>query len=358
MIKTEENYDANALMAIPSLKDGASEIAIGLRTWDRPQLTDYIRENGVDAFFARGRKSFDETTSTVLDVIRPEYSSDYSKSYLKHMGEMSIKSFGVLRNIITNEMQMDEFLPVLNPHDLRYQVGNKFEMAKGVYIPAKSYERNIELIDGSDDIEKIESIPGDIIVAKPNRGSRSRDIMVGNKSYIKNELTKVDSPFIVEEKLNFTHSMPMIKGQDKNEQSKLDEANREMVNRELRIYYFGYNTWDSVVRVADKGKTDFKNDRWLYIKQDSIPYEVMEKSEQIVDYLRKTHKTDEFNIALDWVYASSESNPDPRWLIMELNAGEPQIVWHSEDAEVGERQHRKLAEQISRIAKNTSERKR
>jgi len=56
------------------------------------------------------------------------------------------------------------------------------------------------------------------------------------------------------------------------------------------------------------------------------------------------------NIAFDWAYASSASNPEPHWQIMEMNAGEAQLVTLTEDHDTGSRHHIKLATQIARIA--------
>jgi hypothetical protein len=62
---------------------------------------------------------------------------------------------------------------------------------------------------------------------------------------------------------------------------------------------------------------------------------------------------DEIHAATDSVYASSRSHPDPRWLLMEINAAEPQLVFESQQPDVSRTQTGMLADQLIRIMQHS-----
>lgn len=347
-----EQYEETALLALPAIKEGSHE-SVGVLSWNRPYLINQVRNRGVDVFVSRGSDAIDAVENTA-DIVRPHYDNEGSVE-IKHLGKRSLDSFGVVRSII-KQADTHTTTPFLNPNSIRQLGRDKHRMASEVLVPSDVYKRAIVHIEAhtpaSDMSALIGSLPGEQVVAKPTAGMRSRGVIVGTKAEVIAALQGADVSYIVEEKLNFSAALPDLKASSDEEQTRLDYANQAGVNKELRMYYFGDNVWDSVGRVAKAGERDFRGDKWLYVDLDSIPGTLIDKGNEVIASMRKlVEKRDqEFNIALDWVYASTESNPDPDWQVMEVNATEPQLVHLSQNDEVGRRQYNKLATQISRIA--------
>lgn len=348
----EKNYDAHydttALLALPRIPEGGVPER-ALSTWSRPYLINLIRKSGVDVHVSRGYNAFDEAGASVGGVIRPEYSPSGDVS-IGHIGDVSANRYGVIRSI-TKPLNIPT-VAQLNPYNLRMMARDKSAVASDILTPNQAYSRSFVRVDsGLEAPDYLAHLPNGLVVAKPIHGLRSRGVSVGSKQEVAEAVREIEVPYILEEKLDFRHPFPSIKGINEHEQARLEVANEQGVNKELRMYYFGDTDWDAVARVAQQGETDFRDDKWLYIDLDSIPTEVQEKSTAIAKTVAQKVGTGEFNIAIDWVYASTEGDPEPRWQVMELNAAEPQLIQLSEHREIGERQHEKLARQIARIAR-------
>jgi hypothetical protein len=344
-------YESTALLALPSIKEGVSE-DVGLLAWSRPFLIEQIRAQGVDVHVSRGIGALDNTGRKAKDVVRPAYDPEGNVT-MHRLGTTGLDEYGVVRNIL-RPVEIDNITNVLNPTSIRLMARNKFEMANELYVPEGVYGREFRLFDPQSSGEAIEdilqSLPGEAIVAKPNGGKKSIGVYVGDKREVAEFLKGISTPYIIEEKLDFSTPMPGVRGLDQDEQARLDEANKTGVNKELRMFYFGNGVWDGVGRIARADETDFRDDKWLQIASDSIPHELVEKGNDIISKIQEKIGTDEIHVAFDWVYASSASRPMPRWQMMELNAAEPQLVQLRQHMDVGQRQHYKLATQIVRIA--------
>lgn len=349
----QRNYDATALLALPGVKPGSTPEA-GFLSWTRPYLVREVRNLGVDVAAVRGADSLDTKHDMAYGVVSPEY-LDKNSVVLKQLGNIALSEFGVLRNIVKSA-RVEHAVPQLNPHDLRILGRDKYGVAADFLNPADAFHRVAALVrpglEPRELQEVVASIPGEIAVAKPNGGMRSEGIIVGPKSEVIEQLRDKEIDYIVEEKLDFSAVLPSVKAIDESEQRRLDAANELGVNKELRLYYFGKGVWDAVARVAQPGAVDFRDDKWLHIDLDTIPEELFKKGDDIIDRLRERVGTDEINIALDWVFASTVSHPEASWQVMEINVAEPQLVQLSEHYDVGSRQHTKLANQIARIALN------
>ena len=343
-----QNYDARALFALPPIGKGSAPEK-GLLSWDRPYLIEAVRDQGVDVEVVRGYGALDAEGAKADRIVRPEYSRDQADVAIHDIGSRALEEFGVVRSII-KAVEIDDVVPVLNPTKVRKQAKDKYNFARDYLIPAGAYHREHALLDGSTVDDQLDTLPSGLVVAKPLGGLRSRGVVVGTKQEVAEQLRDVESLYVAEEKLDFSAPLPGIRGYDEDQQARLDQANRDGVNKEVRLYYFGNDEWDSVARVARPGETDFSDDKWLYIDHDSIPNELMSKSRAIIESVAKNISTDEMNVAIDWVYASSESQPEPSWQVMEVNAAEPQLIKRSEHHEIGARQYHKMATQISRIA--------
>lgn len=348
MIEKTKEYDATALLAILKVAPG-SPPEKGLLSWSRPYLVESVRDLGVDMHTIRGADAIDTEAGFARNVSRPEYIGN-SEVTIHQLGDRALESYGVMRTIIKAQ-ETDDLVRGLNPTALRKMARNKHTAAETLLRPTGAYERESLLVEpGESSDDAIGVIGSELLVAKPAVGRMSRGVMVGKKHEIANHLSDQEVPFLVEEKIDFTAAFPQIKGADEQQQARLDEANRLGVNKELRMYYFGDNIWDSVMRVAKPGEVDFRSDEWLYIDMDTIPDEIYTMSIDVIGRIKQQIGTDEVNVALDWVYGSTASNPDPHWQVMELNIHEPQLVQEHEDMTVSRRQHTKLATQIARIA--------
>jgi hypothetical protein len=346
----EQNYDKTALLALPAIQKGSAPEK-GLLSWSRPYLIGEVRKQGVDVVTTRSVAALDAENGIAKRVVRPEYTADGDVT-IHELGVTALESFGVLRTIV-KPVDVDRFVTGLNPYEFRTYARNKNKTAADFLRPAGLYDRQFTLIDPTQPLgEQLDTLPDtiDTLVAKPNVGRLSDGVKVGDRAAIAEHLAAQQDPFIVEEKMSFAPAMPGIKAIDESEQARLDEANRLGVNKELRLYYFGQDTWDSVMRVANPGETDFQNDNWLYIDQDSIPNEVFLRAAKVIEKIREKFSYDEVHICLDFVYVSTESQPEPHWEVMEMNVAEPQLIQEKENIEIGRRQHTKLATQIARIA--------
>lgn len=348
------NYEKTALLMLPSQKEGV-EPESGLLSWSRPALIGYMRDMGVDVAVCRGIKKIDEKNSLVNDVISPEYSDDKKTVDIKNIGSVALNDFNVIRNIVKT-FEADTDTPILNPNAVRKMARDKYNIAKDVFKPLDLYNRDFVKLDIDKSESEINSvidlISGDEIVAKPVSGMRSRGVFVGNKSEVMTKLVDRQKDYIIEEKLNFNNAFPRIRAINEIEQNKLNKANAEGLNKELRMYYFGNKEWDSVVRTAPLGEKNFVSDEWINIDLETIPIDLIDKSNDVISKIQSllTERDREFHLAIDWVFADSSSNHQPTWQIMEVNAAEPQLVQLDENYEVGSRQHKKLAAQLSRIA--------
>jgi len=342
-----ETYDATALLALPQIKPGSNEQA-GLLSWSRPYLIGQIRSEGVDVNIVRGPQALHGECDHAHMVVRPEYSANTKDVVIQRVGSVSLDTYGVVRSI-AGAVSFDHAVLSLNPSELRHLAKDKFRVATEILGPLNVFGRNIVHVPSST-VPQLDSLQGDDVVAKPNGGLRSKGVEVGTKSEIEHILLSTDIPYVVEETLDFSLPLPSVKAINETEQARLDEANETGVNKEVRMFFFGNDVWDVTGRIARPGENDFRDDKWLYIDPDTVPDELLVKGREIVSCLKGVLGTDEFNIAIDWVYATSASQPDPTWRVMEINAAEPQLVQLHQNDEIGKRQHDKLANQIVRIA--------
>lgn len=348
MRSQSREFDTTALIALPAIAETAAPEK-GLLSWSRPYLIDEIRKQGVDVAVTRGVKSLDVEAGIARSVTRPEYRGKFDVT-IEELGDVALDAFAMMRSIV-KVADVDYLLPVLNPTALRTHARHKSRAAQDLLRPAGAYNRQSVLVRPGDVAAgALDTLGGEFLVAKPDIGRRSGGVAVGDRYHIAEYLDEQTDLYIVEEKLDFSFPMPGIKGVDEVQQARWEQANTLGVNKELRMYYFGDGVWDSVARVAKPDETDFRQDEWVFIDGDSIPNEVYIKSAKIVDHIKARIGTDEVNVAFDWVYGSSASEPEPHWEVMEVNVAEPQLVKPSEHREIGKRQHTKLATQIARIA--------
>lgn len=355
-----DNFDKSVLIAAPMVPKGVLE-QDSLKKESRPFLIEQLNEKGIGVYVSRGAKSFDADRNIVSDVVYPEFSNNGEDVALNRVGEVSVDDFDAVRNS-TLRYNGETNTPFINPNAIRNLGRDKYEMANGILVPSDSFGRHIEIgrQSESDQIvqEKVANIPGDYIVAKPNTGMGSEGIIFGKKDEVLSQLGDRQDDYNFEELLDFSAIIPHLQGIDDDNQLLLNYANLNKVKKELRIYYFGKeNSWDAVLRATKRGESDMRNDIWVHVDLDSIPIELSEKS---IDITRKIQEVvglqnDKFYLAIDWVYASTASNKEPRWSVMEVNATDPVLVSVNDPTEagreIGRRQHSKMATLIDETAR-------
>lgn len=347
-----KEFDATALITIPKpLKDAPEEK--GLLIHNRPELFSLLRETeGVDIHVSRGVASIRESEGSVSDVVRPVYenSTGLPIATLQRLGDISLTAYGVARSY-GPPMNIEQYVEGLNPMNLRRFARHKHEVATTILQPLELYRQSILVTPESVALSESDVALGRQLVMKPNGGFASRDIVAGTPREIHEALQRgITEPMLVEERLNFNLPLPSIKGRDDYEQARLDEANRLKVNKELRMYSYGNHEWAPVARVGTPDSLRLSGDEWVYIDETSIPEEAIAIANHVKAAIdQKTGKTDTL-LAVDLVYVTSESRPDPHWEVMEVNA-EAYIMRPSNNGEVGEKHQRLLAAQIGRIAR-------
>ena len=343
-------FDATAIITIPKPYNGARE-EVGLLIYNRPDLFGLIRDSeGVDVHVSRGVDSINPKSGIVSDVVRPAYSSRNRTVELEPIGRQALSGYGVARSY-GPPIDTDRHVENLNPMNLRVLARDKYEVANTMLKPLGLYRENVLITPEQSGV----TTEGDIAVArslilKPNGGFASRDIVTGTPAEIYAQLAGITEPKLVEERLSFKLPIPSIKGRDEYEQARLDKANEKGVNKELRLYSYGEAVWYPVVRIAEPGSLRLTGDEWVYIDEDTVPFDAIMAANSVKQaFDAKTGKTDTL-LAIDLVYVTSESRPEPHWEVMEVNA-EPYIMRPENNNSVGEKHQRLLAAQIGRTAR-------
>lgn len=165
-----------------------------------------------------------------------------------------------------------------------------------------------------------------------------------------------DTPiqWIAEEKVDFSPPIA-IKGLTQKDQEMIDYANQQGLPKELRAYTFGRDDdgrliTSHVLRTVNTGETRFGNDFWVYVDEDSVPDEVTRATDQVYERFAQHTGVAEMHLGIDWVYATEPGADCPRWMVMEANGGEPQLVYEQDNKIVARDQTHKLAAQLHRIA--------
>lgn len=352
---SEQHYDSRALVALPKVAAGSTPEK-GLLSWERPYLFERVRSHGTDVAVVRGAGSLDTDEAVARNVLRPEYGAGFQDVRIQQLGDAALSHFGMLRTIVA-PVEADHVLPTLNPTSLRRLARDKFRAGAVLLKPAGMYERgaaHMTEVSNLDDV--LDSLDGRSFVAKPNNGQRSQGVAVGDKQAIRDFLSDIDAKnYLIEQKLDFSPPLPGLRGETDEDQARLERANRDGVNKEVRLYSFGPDAWSVVGRVARPGEADFRDDTWLFLDQDSVPAELFTAGAAILSTIDREVGTDDVNIAIDFVYTATDTDPDAKWRVMEVNAAEPQLVNRTQHETIGRAQHDLLARQIARIATKSKE---
>lgn len=349
----QELYDATALFHVPKRAtiDPKTGLDLTLYNWGRTEIIQAVRSLGVDLHISRGRDAFD--VPGVVDVFEPIIVSN-GLTTATPLGSRALSDYGVIRSVAGSLENVTEASLLTHP-SIRKIALDKLVTADllqefGVHEGAHAFSSSRDLA------EVLTNIYGDKVVLKPRHGSRSKGVIVTNKKDAQSAFAGRDYQenvdYILEEKLDFSAPFPAsIKGCDSENQARIERANREGANKELRAMYFGGSTYYYIARAAKAGETDFLADDWVYLDQNTVPDTILGIDERIVRELEQRTGIKEFHVAIDHTFATTSANKDPRWRVMEINGAEPQLVRIDQHESVAREQANLIAGQIARIAR-------
>ncbi|HMR73109.1 MAG TPA: hypothetical protein PKD68_03825 [Candidatus Saccharibacteria bacterium] len=344
--------DAAALYHIPKRKtpDPNTGLDVTLYTWGRTEVIKAVQEEGVALHISRGAGAYD--MPGVVDVLSPIL-RDGSYTTARPLGIRALDAYGAIRSISGSLAHVTD-VSVLTDTRVRSIASDKLATANmlstlDLHEGAQSVRSEAELV------EALTRTYGNNIVLKPRYGSRSEGVIVTNKKNAPDQFRtreKQDAEYVLEEKLDFTTPFPVsLRGIDEANQRRLERANQEGANKELRAVYFGDNQFAYIARAAKEGEVDFRADDWVYIDSDTIPDAILATNERILREVEARSGIREFHIAIDYTFATTDTDKEPKWRVMEINAGEPQLVREDQNRDVAREQAGLLARQIARVAR-------
>lgn len=342
---------------VPSRKTptpAGRHIDAGLAGGGRPELALAIAEHGVRPIFSRGG-SYDFEHDQ-LHALSPHIRKNEDGIYEVTV-EPIIVALGTIHAIRNVSKALGNGVPELNHPVVRGTTRDK--VLTNRLLEKHGLAKAYAPLDHSQGIDSaLDTLPADQVVLKPRNGMRSQGIHIGAKADLSRLYTEgaidLSQDWILEERLDFSPPM-LLKGIDEENQSRIDFANQHKLPKELRIYTFGRDDHgrlitSAVMRSARQGDTHFDNDDWVYIDPTSIPDEVLRKTDEFESTLSEHTGVREMHLGVDWTFARSQMADDPMWLPMEVNSGEPQLVYEHENPGLASEQSHLLASQLYRIA--------
>ncbi len=346
---------------IPTRAKGSPDmphIDDALAKYNRPEMLIAISDFGMDPVVSRGIDSYD-IISGIAAVLRPTLKRDGHGDWQVHVvpdriGTASISAFRTTTPLPISEVI--DGIPQLNHRDVK-KLANKspanrllarLGLGKG-YVDLANYDNDFgQALLGAD---------FDHLVIKPEDGKQSSNIHIGTKPELLKAINsgEIDTTmtWVIEEELDTTGSLPGLRGENDEQQRLLDAANSNNVPKELRIYTFGRQNGvlaeEGVVRAAGKDERKLGNDKWIFVDQESLPDEVLLKTEKIEAIFREESGQPEIHIAVDWVFANV-AGKGKIWVPMEVNGREPEFVRIASNPELAKRLIDKLAAQLYRMS--------
>lgn len=318
-----------------------------LKEWGRAELIEGLLDRNLPVFISRGQEAFDHEHGVVhgMEVQDTRREKDGTISLQVESKRTSIKSLAVIRNITG---VVGHGVPELNDPAVRAITRDKLKtndllatigLAKlyAGWTPGESID------------EALDRFRGDEVVIKPTHGKQSIGVELGTKADIAAYARKLSGSnihFVIEERV---HTTPLegIKGRDKQQQAIIDLVRREGTASELRAFTFGPNQTDFVLRVSESGGKTLADCLRVYIDPSSVPDEILMATELVEGAMRKEAGIKETHLGIDWVQLDSGA-----YVPMEINGGEPQLVYESDDKLTAERHVELVCQQLRRAALN------
>lgn len=312
-----------------------------LENWGRADIIGGLRDAGAEVVVTRGQAAF-----TKAHVWGGIVTAVQDGIYLE-MATRPKVSVAVLRNVAG---VIGGGVPELNHPDVRALASdklatNQFLKKQGLAKPFAPWSPGEELSDAFD------LITGDEVVLKPVRGKRGQGVVLGTKAEIAAHVssTPLEGAFIIEQRLR-TKPLENIRGRDKAEQEKIRTARAAELPSELRAYTFGFEGDEQqthfVLRVARPGANKLGDDGWVYIDQDSVPEEIHNSVRKLDLAVQQQTGVRETHLGVDWTALDSGL-----YVPMEINAGEPQLVYMKDDQSTAKTHVNLVVKQLMRAAR-------
>jgi len=343
MKTTTHEYDSTVAFALLGPAGGPLERSLVGR--DNPELIGAIRARGVDVHVVTNQASLDIAAGTV-QTVRPEFGPNGLT--IAAIGERALRSYGALRNEFpVFDPALDAQVATINPTALRLLGRDKNAVGQNILLPLGLYRQSYLHASGALQLSDIHFAPE--LVAKPNTGFGSRGIGKGTPEELVDAFDESNTePYLLEERLSFTPHLP-VRGRDKKEQARLDDANERGLNKEIRMYSFGDGNWHSVARIAYRHDLKMSDDEWVFLDEDSVPTVLHDIASRVKSRIDHSTNTTDTLLTVDLVYVASQLNPNPHWEVMEINA-DHYIIRPDVDKATGKRFRSLLADHIVRRA--------
>ncbi len=319
---------------------GDSFVDIRLDKWGRAALIHGLLEAGAEVLVSRGNEAFTETD--VLGGIVKSVGDGVELS----LGRWEKGSVNVVRNITA---VIGGGVPEMNHPKVRKIASDKlntniFLRELGLAKPFAPWS------PGEDLSAAFDVIPDDEVALKPTSGKRGQGVVLGTKAEVAAYISEagLTGAFLIEQRLR-TKPLEGLRGRDPVEQEKIKAARSVGLASELRAYTFGVDGAEQsnhfVLRVAKPGTEKLGDDEWVYIDQASVPEETRSSARAIDMALQQKTGVRETHLAIDWTELDSGL-----YVPMEINAGEPQLVYKEDDPSTAAVHVDRVVKQLMRAA--------
>jgi hypothetical protein len=310
-----------------------------------------LQSLGATVTFSRGPDAYDFDQGVVRTLSPVEITREENTFTVMVQEQIvALESIGAIRNVTR---LLGSGVPELNSPAARNLASDKY--ASNQMFGRAGIEKSFSLWTPGSDIDSIiDSFSMDDLVAKPQRGARSRGVTFGTKKEIAAYLESFDTEtegMIIEERIDTRGAMD-VRGLTQKDTDLIERANRDRIPKELRAFTFGREAGEMQVyyllRVAKNGGEDFKDVSWVYLDQTSIGDEVRQLVDVISTEFQHSSGAQEIHSAIDFVAVPTDSGS--KLIPMEINATEPHLVLAEYNPDISKLQTTMLAKQLIRVA--------
>lgn len=244
----------------------------------------------------------------------------------------------VLRSRLHLPGMLEQDIDIVNGAALRRFGGSKWQQ----YLAMPEYFPHTMLLGELPLSEQLATLSGDRVVVKRSASQGGNDVRIVTNTEVavrgavaelrskiatlrqKNPLSTIDEDILLQEYVA-GQLPPDIRGSDAHNTASIQNTS----NLEVRMYCFQGPMFSEVYSVArvfrplDEGVT---NDRWAYISQDglgdTLPQLARDVAARTLEYVDRSTGY----IVPDFFWGQRANDPEPRWLLREINTRDPIMV--------------------------------
>lgn len=306
-----------------------------------------VQSEGHDVVVTRGHQHYDFNAGFVDEVWRPEFTGADIRTRV--IGGVSIGSIGVVRDLgklLRPTPQYD--IPLLNGPEITRYDHSKLLTHTDILHDAQAKMTGLENVD-----EALDSLTGDRVIVKPDKGSGGRGVTLLERGRIREFLeSNSETTYVAQEHIDMTAPFPDgIKGISEEQAEVLARLSHR--KKELRMFVFYGEVETQVLPVARMMKEgDETADTWAFVDPQSVPEELALQAQELFGRLGAKTGTSEIYGAADFIWGSTEREPDNTWMVGELNLWRP--AFSRKNSDMTMRYDRLVAQQLVRIARKTT----